>query len=130
MGRCPVSTATQQALPPAMEAEVACDRGTQVDFVRVRTVSDQDLPPQRPPEGSTQTLPAWTRDNVTQVPHVMTRDSVTSMPQVMTRESGTEMPRVTTVENSTQMSRVIQKHVYATDYLQDQSQSDRHLLRN
>jgi len=55
------------------------DQETQVDFVKawVRTVSDQGvqaLPHQLQSESSTQTLPRWTRDNVTQVPHVHTRE--------------------------------------------------------
>jgi len=70
--------------PPTLEAEVACDRGTQTSPVPIqdqstnvlmirsedciKTVSHQSvqaLPPQLVVEGSTQTLPAWTRDNVT-----------------------------------------------------------------
>jgi len=72
---------------------------TQVDFVRawVRTVSDQDvqaLPPQLQSESSTQTLPPWTRNNVTQVPHVVTRDSATRIPQVVRSDNATQRNRV------------------------------------
>jgi len=61
-GTLPNFDSGPESPPPVLEAEVACDRGTQVDFVsvRVRTVSDQGiqaLPPQLQSESSTQTLP-------------------------------------------------------------------------
>jgi len=119
--RCPPSTATRTHPPPVLEAEVACDRGTQTSpgqsqdqstqvlFVRacVRTVSDQSvqaLPPQLQAEGFTQTMPTWTRDKVTQVPQVVTRDSATGMQQTTVTVNFTQMSQVCFRDNKTSMT--------------------------
>jgi len=114
--------------PPALEAEVACNRGTQtcptptqdqstyVLMVRtqniIRTVSHQSvqaLPPQLVAEGCTQTTQTWTRKKATQVQQVATRDGITSTPHVPTCDRGTEMPHRTTNDTSIQMPRAILK---------------------
>jgi len=48
--------------PPELEAAVACDRGKQTSPSPTHDQQVQAIPPQRVAEGSTQTLPIWTRD--------------------------------------------------------------------
>jgi len=80
----------------------------------IRNLADksvQALLPQHVAEGSTQTLPAWTPDNVTQVPNVSTSDEATSMPHVDTVEKETAMAPKNTTTSWTQVLRVHQKEV-------------------
>jgi len=92
--------------PPVLEAAVACYRGTQTPSGPSQDQGVQALPPQLRPESSTQTLPPWTRDNVTQMPHGITRDNKTQMPQVITRDNVTQMPQVISRDNETSMPSV------------------------
>jgi len=93
----------------ALEPEVACDRATQTSPTLTHEQPVQALPPQLVVEGSTQTLPPWTRDNVTQVPPVLTRDGGTSMPPVHTDDKRTATPPTSTTTRWTQMPKKILK---------------------
>jgi len=83
---------------------VTCDRRTQT-FPRL--TPDQCVVVA---EGSTQTLPTGTRDNVSQVTHVLTRDGATSTePPATTFDMGTAMPPRDTATSWTQVLRIRQQ---------------------
>jgi len=85
---------------------VACDRATQTSPRPTHDQLLQDRPAQLVVKGSTQTLPPWTRNNVTEVPHVLTRDGATSTRlQATTSDMGTTMTPRNTTTRWTQMLR-------------------------
>jgi len=72
-----------------------------------QTTQDQDVqvfPPRRVTEGSTQTLPTSTRENVSQVPSAQTREDATSTePLTTTADMGTAMDPKDTTTSWTQV---------------------------